>query len=112
VRTDPWDPAATVVVHFDASGSYTGHCLATCQGGVWHYGTDDDLPSKTYQVYNLLPDQTGQAHIVITYSATEALDGTLDAIAIDSTATTLSFDFYPTWLGMLGPVHFDLMRTQ
>jgi hypothetical protein len=111
-RTNPWDPDATVVVHFDASRTYTAHCLTDCPDGVWHYGIDDDLPSKTYDVFTIDSAQAGEAHIEIAFDTTEALQGTLEGIAMDSAATTLSFDFYPTWDGTINAGHFTLTRTQ
>jgi hypothetical protein len=110
-RTDPWDPSATVLIHFDASGSYTAHCAGSDPScSVWHYGTDADLPNKTYALYDLHANGTSVASIQIAFSSTEAMRGTLDGISLDSSATSMSFDFYPSWLGMLGPVHFALKR--
>jgi hypothetical protein len=109
-RTDPWDTPAQVRIHFDASGKYTAHCIPDSYGCVWHYGVDDDLPGKTYALFDLHADGTGMSHIGITFSASEVLAGTLDSITIDPAAMSLSFDFFPTWLGQLGPVHFDLRR--
>jgi hypothetical protein len=110
-RTNPWDPPATVRIHFDASQSYTAHCVdANCS--VWHYGIDDDLPNKQYQLYDLHADGTGLGRIFVAFSATDALEGRMDSITISADQQSLSFNFYPDWLGRtIGPVHFDLTRT-
>ena len=111
-RTDPWDPAARVLIHFDATKTYTAHCaVLDPMCSVWHYGTDEDLPNKTYNLFDLHANGTGEAYIQIAFSASEAIEGTLDLIAINADTTTLAFDFYPTWAApTLGPVHFDLQR--
>jgi len=110
-RTDPWDPPATVTITLDASGSYSAHCVGSDPNcSVWHYGTDADLPNKTYQLFDLHTDGTGEAYIEIAFSATEVDQGTLDNIAIDPNATMMNLDFYPTWSGRIGPVHLALVR--
>jgi hypothetical protein len=111
VRTDPWDPPAEVVIHFDASGTYSAHCAnPPFDGCVWHYGTDRDMPTKTYELVSVNGNGVGTGSIMITFQPTEALKGSLDAVGIDPTATEMTLDFYPTWLGQLGPVHFALTR--
>ena len=110
-RTDPWDPPATVVVTFAQSGSYSAHCVVNDPNClVWHYGTDADLPNKTYQLFDVHGNGTGESYIQIAFGSTSANQGQLDNIAIDPTATTMTMDFYPTWLGRIGPVHLDLVR--
>ena len=111
-RTDPWDPPATVTVDFTASGTYSAHCEGddpSCQ--VWHYGTDADAPEKTYDLYNLAADGTGIARIWIYFSDVDTTcQGTLSSITLNAASTSLSFDFEPTWIGTIGPVHFALTR--
>lgn len=111
-RTDPWDSPATVTVTFEASGAYSAHCVVpdpSCS--VWHYGGDQDLPGKTYQLFDLHANGAGEAYIEIVWPIVlTQQQGTLDNIAIDPTATTMELDFYPTWQGRIGPVHLSLVR--
>jgi hypothetical protein len=113
-RTDPWDPAAIVRVHFDASGTYTAHCVpATSSECAFHYESDDDLPNKTYDVYDLHMDGTGIARLFVVFpnDPNNPGQGTMDSIVLDATGSALTFDFYPSWLNSkIGPIHFTLNR--
>jgi hypothetical protein len=110
-RTDPWDPPATVTVHFDPTEWYSAHCVdPSCVGGVWHRGTDDDLPQKTYHLFDLHADGTGEAYIVIAWTSTDTQQGILDEIAVDPTATMMTFNFWFPSVGQYGPVQFTLVR--
>ncbi len=112
VRTDPWEPPADVLIHLDAAGRYTAHCTdqQASDPCVWHYGTDQDLPGKTYELVTLTGNGKGSGRILIAFSATETRTGAFDSLVVDPTGMTMTFDFYPAWLGALGPVHFTLTR--
>ena len=107
----PWDPPAKVTLHFDATGSYSAHCVdPSCVGGVWHEGVDADLPEKTYHLFDWHADGTGEAYIVIAFSATDTNQDVMDEITIDPTATRMTFNFWYPSVGGYGPVQFVLVR--
>jgi hypothetical protein len=113
-RSNPWDMSADVVLRFDAAGGYDARCTSgdpACS--VWHYGTDDlSAQGRTYELEDVATNLKGSGRIGIpfTLDGTDVVTGSIERVDIDETGRELTFDFYPTWLDRLGPVHFELQR--
>src|SRR4051812_43866674 len=52
----PWGDPYAVTATFEANGHYSAHGSG---GPAFYYGTDDDSPSKTYVINNLLANGDG-----------------------------------------------------
>ncbi|MBK9266371.1 MAG: hypothetical protein IPM54_42120 [Polyangiaceae bacterium] len=101
-----------VDIHFAADGHYKAECLwEDCT--AFYYGSNNDVPQKTYEVDDMLDDGTGVASIRISFDDTggSVTTGTLREIVVSEDFEHLTFEFYPTWLGMKGPILYDLKCT-
>ena len=113
VHSDPWVPSFKVTIVFGADGVYKGHCAqGTCPATVFSYGVDDDLPAKTYQLQSLNGDGSGSGIIQIAFDSTgsNVNTGELDEVVLSQDGSRLTFVFWPSWLGTIGPIKFDLAR--
>jgi hypothetical protein len=110
-ETNPWTVPFQVRIVFGADGHYTAHCAqASCPSPVFYYGVDDDSPLKTYSLVDLRADGTGYGHIVILFGPNSTQMGDLDEVSLSADGERLQMQFWPTWLGRVGPLVFDLKR--
>ena len=103
---------ATVDFAFDCDGHYHARCVAhdgtdpTCV--ALYYGTDADSPEKTYAVSDVRADGKATGDIEVYFFPGDTTDDALNAIDLDPTGQTLSFDVIH--LGQYGPIHYALFR--
>jgi hypothetical protein len=101
-----------VMITFGADGHYSAHCLtgSMCPDPVFYYGSDDDDPSKTYELVDLRANGTGSGTIQIFFFPGDVTQGSLEAVTISPDGNHLQFEFWETWNGRVGPFVFDLFR--
>jgi len=110
-QQQPWVAPYRVKIAFGADGHYSAHCAqTTCPGSVFYYGSDDDSSDKTYALRDLAADGTGTGIIAIVFAFGNVNTGDLEEVVLSDDGTRLTFEFWPSWLGRLGPVTFDLVR--
>ena len=103
---------ATVEFAFDGDGHYHARCIAhdgtDPECVALYYGTDDDSPEKTYAVSAVRPDGKATGDIRVYFFPGDTTDDALNAIDLDPTGQTLSFDLMH--LRDYGPIHYALVR--
>jgi hypothetical protein len=113
METTPFNLPFPVRITFGADGHYSAHCdeQTACPAPVFHYGVDNDDPSKTYQVTDLRADDTGSGHIVIFWAPGNTETGEIDEVSVNSYSGSdhLSFRFWASWVNT-GPFQFVLDR--
>ncbi|MBL8719738.1 MAG: hypothetical protein JNL79_27360 [Myxococcales bacterium] len=75
-----------------------------------YYGDDPDSPRKTWELYDIKASGEGTARIDIAFGST-AQRGSLERIYALDGGRRLTFEFFPTWLGRIGPIVYDLRRS-
>ncbi|MBK7399452.1 MAG: hypothetical protein IPJ34_25110 [Myxococcales bacterium] len=108
VATSPWG-TWRLDLTFSSAGTYSAHCLDS--GCVaFYYGDDPDSPRKTWELYDIKASGEGTARIDIAFGST-AQRGSLERIYALDGGRRLTFEFFPTWLGRIGPIVYDLRRS-
>lgn len=107
-----WSPIEDFWVEFREDGSYS----AGSTGTAFYYGTNDDYPEKVYSVSGHYPDgQPGSGTIAIVWAYDGVVNtvqqGSLENIVFSDAGDRLEFDFWNTWSGRRGPIHYDLVRS-
>jgi hypothetical protein len=98
-----------VDITFSPDGHYKADCLwPDCT--AFYYGSNNDVPEKTYEIDDLLDDGTGVASIRISFDDTggSVTTGALREIVLTEDMQGLTFEFWNTWKGMYGPIVYDL----
>lgn len=109
VASSPWTEPYRVEITFSPTGRYSARCLdAGCT--AFYYGIDADDPKKTYDVYDVKASGEGFARIEIGFGAGATQRGALERILLLDGGRRLTFEFFPAWLGHIGPVVYDLRR--
>jgi hypothetical protein len=113
-----WVEPYNVDFNFNADGSYTAHALSPTNhfGGIseyWapalYYGTDDDSPIKTFDIYDQTADGRGVADIVILFHVGTTNVDELKHISFSNEAHNyLEFELWHH--GQYGPVEVKLTK--
>lgn len=109
VAESPWSAPYRVEITFTAAGGYSAHCLDV-ECTAFYYGVDADDPKKRYEVYDVKAGGEGFARIEIGFGGGSTARGALERIFLRDSGRRLTFEFFPTWLGHIGPVTYDLRR--
>ena len=108
-----WGPIEDFWVEFRADGSYSAGSTAS---PAFYYGTNDDFPEKVYSVNGRYPGgQPGSGTIDIVWAYDGVVgtvqQGSLENVVFSEAGDRLEFDFWRTWAGRYGPIHYDLVRS-
>ena len=110
----PWVDPYHVRVSFESDGHYVANCVLPeseqndTHCVAFYYGSDVDVPEKTYALQDVLADGSGVGEIVLVWDVGTSNTGRIDAIRVND--DRLTFKFWPTWLRRsIGPVRFDLV---
>lgn len=108
-----WEPIGDFWVEFRSDGSYSA---GSTGAPAFYYGTNADYPGKVYSVNGHHPDgQPGWGSIAIVWAYDGTIhtvqEGSLENIVFSEAGDRLEFDFWNTWAGSYGPVHYDLVRS-
>jgi hypothetical protein len=108
-----WTPIDDFWVEFRSDGSYSAGSTGT---SAFYYGTNDDYPEKVYSVSGRYPGRapgTGTIAIVWAYDGEVGTvqQGSLQNMVFSDAGDRLEFDYWRTWAGLYGPIHYDLVRS-
>lgn len=108
-----WSPIEDLWVEFRKDGSYSAGSTGS---PAFYYGTNADYPEKVYSVKGHYPGgKPGRGTIAIVWaddgSVGTVQHGSLENIVFSDGGDRLEFDFWRTWAGRYGPVHYDLVRS-
>lgn len=104
-----WADTYQVTLTFRADGTFSGRALtvpSTHQPlAALYWGSDQDLPSKTYVMHDLQDDGTGRGEIVIASYAGDSGRGDIKNLRL--MGNSLTFELFQ---GSYGPVTYRLSR--
>lgn len=104
-----WADDYNVTLTFRADGSYSGHALTAPPTheplAALYWGSDQDLPSKTYVMHDLQDDGTGRGEITIAAYTGETTRADIKNLRL--MGNSLTFEVFS---GSRGPVTYRLTR--
>jgi hypothetical protein len=106
----PWNVAGPVEFTFRQDNTYSARSLIMGRAALY-YGTDNDGPAKKYLVTDIRTNGDGLGTIKVLFSANDTGNtGRIDAIRVCEGSKRLDFEFWPSWLGGIGPIEYRLSR--
>jgi hypothetical protein len=97
-------PSWQVWARFGADGTYSAHSLDPSVPALY-YGSDDDVPGKTYTLDDIQASGMGVGTIQVYFFENDWNTGDLKHIALSEDLSGMTFEF---WKDGYGPVVFDL----
>jgi hypothetical protein len=105
-----WLPIGEVTIEFRADGTYEAvRANGQVDNPALYYGTFCYCPTNTYAVVSINGDGSAEADIDISWQGCEyTTRGLLHRLEL--AGDTLTFEFFPVWIGMRGPIRYELHR--
>lgn len=99
----PWAPAYEVAFAFRQDGTYSAYNAESDQLPALYYGTDEDVPGKTWSLTDIRADRALEGNLVVCFDV-----GTKNVYEITGAAFSDGFDSLAFSLG--GSMRFNLKR--
>lgn len=110
--TSRFEAPYAVEITFRANNNYSARALGTSTP-AFYYGDDVDSPRKTYLLTNIRANGDGDGDIEIGWdNGASTTRGALERVRAcrDGGIDRLSFEFWNTWTGRVGPFQYVLAR--
>ena len=113
VVTTPWVEPYRVEVNFYADGTYGARCLSSDNQpcAAYYYGLDGDRAGREYELFDVRADRQGLGRVRVVFTGNRQW-GSIESLRLDDDDTVLTYEFWNTWGGRVGPIEFELERVR